>query len=60
MKTNNEDNHCIECKPEDLQESPHEIMFCLKCGKVLDTNTTHNEEKLDFLVSMLGKGKKIN
>lgn len=52
-----EDVHCIECKPEDLQESPWGSMFCLKCGKVIGTNTTHNEERLDFLISWKGKGE---
>lgn len=54
-----EDKQCIECKPEDLQESPYGNMFCLKCGKVMNTNIIYNEEQLNFLVSMLGKGNKI-
>lgn len=52
-----EDNYCIECKPEDQQESPMGGIFCLKCGKIinskdifyecLDCSTIYSEGECD-------------
>lgn len=52
-----EDKQCIECKPEDRQESPTGKIFCLKCGKIinskdvfyecLDCTTIYSEEECD-------------
>lgn len=35
------------------------IYSYIESHKVMNKNTTHNEERLDFLISMLGKGNKI-
>ena len=38
-----ENNYCIECIPEDRQESTEGNIFCLKCGKIIDSKNVFYE-----------------